>query len=140
MPRRGCRCGTHIACVDACVAGGVGPGGTGCQSSQVADILFDLVTVGAGPNEKWPGMARREKLLRKIQRNPNNVAWVDFYALCVCTILANRSARARAISYSSLRKWAGQPTVNIQPLGKQAKGYQVREVLRLIEKSPRGRR
>ena len=37
-------------------------------------------------------------------------------------------------------KWAGQPTVNIQPLGKQAKGYQVREVLKLIEKSPRGRR
>ena len=84
-------------------------------------------------------MARREKLLRKIQRNPNNVAWVDFYALCVYCFGEPERQSANHIIFKP-PKWAGQPTVNIQPLGKQAKGYQVREVLKLIEKSPRGRR
>ena len=61
------------------------------------------------------------------------------FALCVYCFGEPERQSASHIIFKP-PKWAGQPTVNIQPLGKQAKGYQVREVLKLIEKSPRGRR
>lgn len=82
-------------------------------------------------------MSRHEKLYNKIKRNPGNVKWKDFYALCVHYFGEPVRRKGSHITFAP-RSWAGRGTLPVQPQGKQAKEYQVQQALRLIEEIRRG--
>ncbi|OGO03634.1 MAG: toxin HicA [Chloroflexi bacterium RBG_13_53_26] len=67
-----------------------------------------------------------------MRQNPRNVRFSD---LCkVCDFYFGKP-RQRASSHRVYRTpWAGDPRVNIQSEGSKAKAYQVRQVLRAIER------
>ena len=78
-------------------------------------------------------MSRHDKLYSKIKRNPDNVDWMDFLALCTHYLGAPVRQRGSHIIFA-LPSWADNGPLTVQPSGKRAKGYQVRQALRHIER------
>ena len=77
-------------------------------------------------------MARIEKILEMMRREPGNVSFNDFKKVCVSYFGKPRQdASSHAIFKTS---WPGDPRVNIQNAKGKAKPYQVRQVLQAIEK------
>jgi hypothetical protein len=78
-------------------------------------------------------VAQTEKLLEAMRNAPQNIAYDDLLAVCVTFF---GQPRQRGTSHAVFRTpWPGDPRVNIQrSSGGKAKAYQVRQVLRAIDK------
>jgi hypothetical protein len=76
-------------------------------------------------------MAQVEEILAQRRRNPKGVR---FHDLCqVCDVFFGR-ARQRGSSHRYRTPWQGDPRVNIQHDKGMAKAYQVKQVLKAIER------
>ena len=81
-------------------------------------------------------MAKIDEILCSIRRNPKNVRFSDLCKVCDHFF---GSPRQKGSSHRVYRMpWQGDPRVNIQNSGGKAKAYQVRQVLRAIEKLEEG--
>ena len=98
-----------------------------------ADHTGALSQPPAGAKGDTLHMSRHDKLYGKVERNPDNVKWKDFCVLCTHYFGKPLRQRGSHITYA-LPSWADHGTLTIQPRGKQAKGYQVRQALRHIER------
>jgi len=77
-------------------------------------------------------MDKINELLKGMQENPNNVKFSDLCKVCEHYF---GEARQKGTSHRIYKTpWAGDPRVNIQDGNGKAKFYQVRQVLKAIEK------
>ncbi|MDO9042530.1 MAG: toxin HicA [Desulfocapsaceae bacterium] len=77
-------------------------------------------------------MDKINELLKGMQENPNNVKFSDLCKVCDHYF---GEARQKGTSHRVYKTpWAGDPRVNIQDGKGKAKFYQVRQVLKAIEK------
>lgn len=77
-------------------------------------------------------MARVDKILAEMQRNPKGVRFDDLCQVCDFYFGAPRQAKGSHRIYKT--PWQGDPRVNIQDQQGMAKPYQVRQVLKAIER------
>ncbi|MGD1911688.1 MAG: toxin HicA [Rivularia sp. (in: cyanobacteria)] len=77
-------------------------------------------------------MAQIEKLLAQIKNNPKDVSFTDLMKVCNHYFGEPRQQGTSHCIYKT--PWQGDPRVNIQEKNGKAKVYQVRQVLRAIEK------
>ncbi len=77
-------------------------------------------------------MARQESILRALKRNPKGVRFSDLVKICDAYFGEARKASGSHRIYRT--PWPGDPRVNIQNNNGMAKAYQVRQVLRAIQK------
>lgn len=77
-------------------------------------------------------MAGTEDLLAKLRREPANVAFNDLKKLCVAYFGKPRQDGSSHAVFKT--PWPGDPRVNIQNAKGKAKPYQVRQVLKAIDK------
>jgi hypothetical protein len=77
-------------------------------------------------------MAKVEEIVAKMRRNPKGIRFRD---LCKVCDFYFGEARQRGSSHRIYKTpWPGDPRVNIQNAGGMAKAYQVRQVLRAIDR------
>jgi hypothetical protein len=77
-------------------------------------------------------MAQVDEILAQMRRNPKGVRFYDLYQ--VCDFFFGK-ARQRGSSHRIYRTpWQGDPRVNIQNDKGMAKTYQVKQVLKAIER------
>lgn len=80
-------------------------------------------------------MSSRARLLDALRNNPNDVRFADLTKLCDAYF---GEPRHKATSHRIYRTpWPGDPRVNIQNAKGKAKPYQVRQVVKAIEKLER---
>lgn len=72
------------------------------------------------------------KILRALRKNPNNVRFADLAKLCDAHFGEPRQTGTSHRVYRT--PWPGDPRVNIQNAKGKAKPYQVRQIIRAIEK------
>lgn len=77
-------------------------------------------------------MAKVEKLLLSMRNSPRSVSYKDLRAVCVHFFGEPRQGGTSHAVFKT--PWAGDPRVNIQKSGSGAKPYQVRQVLKAIDK------
>ena len=77
-------------------------------------------------------MADRDSLLAWIRRNPKGVRFADLARICDEYFGKPRQSGGSHRVYRT--PWPGDPRVNIQNVRGMAKPYQVRQVLRAIER------
>ena len=75
---------------------------------------------------------KTEKILQKMRENPNGIRFGDLCSLCDHFFGAPRQSGSSHRIYKT--PWMGDPRVNIQNDKGKAKPYQVRQVLKAIEK------
>ena len=77
-------------------------------------------------------MSSRAGLLDALRKNPNDVRFADLAKLCDAYF---GEPRHKATSHRIYRTpWPGDPRVNVQNAKGKAKPYQVRQVIKAIEK------
>ena len=77
-------------------------------------------------------MSSRARLLDALRKNPNEVRFADLARLCDAYF---GEPRHKATSHRIYRTpWPGDPRVNVQNAKGKAKPYQVRQVIKAIEK------
>jgi hypothetical protein len=77
-------------------------------------------------------MSTSKKILEAMRRAPTNIRFRDLFRLCVERF---GEPRQRGTSHAVFKTpWPGDPRVNIQEEKGKAKAYQVRQVLRAIDK------
>ncbi|MCL7453904.1 MAG: toxin HicA [Anaerolineae bacterium] len=77
-------------------------------------------------------MARVEEIVANMRQNPKGIRYRD---LCKVCDFYFGNARQKGSSHRIYRTpWPGDPRVNIQNAGGMAKAYQVRQVLRAIDR------
>ncbi len=77
-------------------------------------------------------MSQIEKLLNGIFKNPANVKFID---LCkVCEFYFGKARQSGSSHRIYRTPWQGDPRVNIQNNKGKAKTYQVKQVIKAIEK------
>ena len=76
-------------------------------------------------------MGSIEDLVRRFEKNPQNVAFND-----LCRVCEHYFGKPRVSSSHHIYKtpWQGDPRINIQNDGGKAKAYQVRQVIRAIKR------
>ena len=80
-------------------------------------------------------MTKTAAILRALRNNPKNVRFADLARLCDAYF---GEPRQRGTSHRVYRTpWPGDPRVNIQNDKGKAKPYQVRQVVKAIEKLER---
>ena len=72
-----------------------------------------------------------EEIVQQIARNPQNVRFADLCKICDYYF---GEARQKGGHHIYKTPWQGDPRINIQDDNGKAKTYQVRQVLRAIEK------
>ncbi len=72
-----------------------------------------------------------DKALARIRRNPRDVRFDDLRRVCDYYF---GEPRQRGSHLFYRMPWEGKPLVNIQPVRGRAKEYQVRQVLKAIDK------
>lgn len=77
-------------------------------------------------------MASVEQIVAALRNNPKGARFADLAKVCDAYFGKPRLARGSHRVYRT--PWPGDPRVNIQDDGGKAKPYQVRQVLRAIEK------
>lgn len=77
-------------------------------------------------------MSEIEKILSQMRRAPAQVRYGDLYKLCVVYFGEPRQSGTSHAVFKT--PWQGDPRVNIQNAKGKAKPYQVRQVLRAIDK------
>jgi predicted RNA binding protein YcfA (HicA-like mRNA interferase family) len=76
-------------------------------------------------------MGSIKKIIQQMRRNPRNVKFADICKVCDYYF---GEARQKGSHYIYKTPWRGDPRVNIQNDEGKAKTYQVRQVLRAIER------
>jgi hypothetical protein len=77
-------------------------------------------------------MARVDEIVAKMRRNPKGIRYRD---LCkVCDFYFGEARQAGSSHRIYRTPWPGDPRVNIQNAGGMAKAYQVRQVVRAIDR------
>ena len=77
-------------------------------------------------------MAKVEEIVANMRRNPRGIRFRD---LCKVCDFYFGDARQKGSSHRVYKTpWPGDPRVNIQNAGGMAKAYQVRQVLRAIDR------
>ena len=77
-------------------------------------------------------MMNTAAILEALRKNPNNVRFADLAKLCDAYF---GEPRQKGTSHRVYRTpWPGDPRVNIQSAKGKAKPYQVRQVIKAIEK------
>lgn len=77
-------------------------------------------------------MTKIEKLLKKIKSNPKGVQFSDLCKICEHYFGKPRQSGSSHRIYKT--PWQGDPRVNIQNGKGKAKAYQVKQVLKAIER------
>jgi hypothetical protein len=77
-------------------------------------------------------MSRVEELIAQMKRNPKGVRFSDLCKVCDCYFGGPRRGGTSHRVYQT--PWQGDPRVNIQNKKGQARVYQVRQVLKAIER------
>jgi len=77
-------------------------------------------------------VARVEKVLKEIRRNPSNVRFSDLCKICDRYFGDPRQSGGSHRTYKM--PWTGDPRVNIQDDKGNAKAYQVKQVLKAIDR------
>jgi len=77
-------------------------------------------------------MANIETLLERLRGEPVNVAYIDLKKVCIAFFGKPRQGGSSHAVFKT--PWPGDPRVNIQSAKGKAKPYQVRQVLKAIEK------
>jgi hypothetical protein len=72
------------------------------------------------------------KILEQLRREPTNVRFADLRKICESFFGEPRQNGTSHLIFKT--PWPGDPRVNIQDAGGKAKPYQVRQVLRAIDK------
>lgn len=81
-------------------------------------------------------MAAVAKILRKMREEPSGIRFADLKKVCEAHFGPPRQSGTSHMIFKT--PWPGDPRVNIQNVGGQAKPYQVRQVLKAIEKLENG--
>ena len=77
-------------------------------------------------------MASVEAIVRQMQRNPKGVRFADACKVCEHYFGEPRQSSSSHRVYKT--SWQGDPRVNIQNSKGKAKAYQVRQVLKAIDR------
>jgi hypothetical protein len=77
-------------------------------------------------------MAKIDKMLRQIKETPQSVRFIDLCKVCEYYFGNPRQTGSSHRVYKT--PWQGDPRVNIQNNKGKAKSYQVKQVLRAIER------
>jgi len=77
-------------------------------------------------------MAKVDKILSQMRASPQDVRFSDLVA--VCEHYFGKARRAGTSHQVFKTPWPGDPRVNIQDKAGMAKAYQVKQVLKAIEK------
>ncbi len=77
-------------------------------------------------------MAKVEDLVEAMRRNPRDVSFLDVLRVCRHYFGEPRQSKSSHVVFRM--PWQGDPRVNIQNSNGNAKPYQVRQVLRAIER------
>lgn len=77
-------------------------------------------------------MAKIEKILTQMRQNPKNVRFANLCQVCDHFFAEARQSGSSHRIYKT--PWLGDPRVNIQNKKGKAKAYQVRQVLKAINK------
>lgn len=77
-------------------------------------------------------MGQIEKLLNEIYKNPTNVKFTDLCRVCEHYFGKARQSGSSHRIYKT--PWQGDPRVNIQNSKGKAKAYQVKQVIKAIER------
>jgi hypothetical protein len=77
-------------------------------------------------------MAKVEEIVANMRRNPKGIRFRDLFQVCDSYFGEARQAGSSHRIYKT--PWPGDPRVNIQNAGGIAKAYQVRQVLRAIDR------
>jgi predicted RNA binding protein YcfA (HicA-like mRNA interferase family) len=78
---------------------------------------------------RWMGSV--DELLKQINRNPKNVRFTDLHKICDY-YFGNPREKGSHVIYKM--PWQGDPRINVQDKNGIAKPYQVRQVIKAIEK------
>ena len=76
-------------------------------------------------------MGSVDELLKQVIENPKNVRFIDLCKICDYYFGKPREKGSHVIYKTP---WQGDPRINIQDKNGMAKPYQVRQVIRAIEK------
>jgi hypothetical protein len=77
-------------------------------------------------------MTRVDEIVAKMRQNPKRIRFRD---LCkVCDFYFGEARQTGSSHRISKMPWPGDPRINIQNAGVMAKAYQVRQVLRAIDR------
>ena len=77
-------------------------------------------------------MARVDEIVAKMRRNPKGIRYRDLCKVCDSYFGEARQTGSSHRIYKM--PWPGDPRVNIQNAGGMAKAYQVRQVLKAIDR------
>jgi hypothetical protein len=77
-------------------------------------------------------MARVDEIVAKMRRNPKGIRYRDLCKVCDFYFGEARQTGSSHRIYKT--PWPGDPRVNIQNAGGMAKAYQVRQVLKAIDR------
>jgi hypothetical protein len=77
-------------------------------------------------------MASIEEIVARLRRNPKGIRFADLCKVCDHYFGEPRQKRSSHRVYRT--PWIGDPRVNIQDSKGKAKAYQVRQVLKAIER------
>ena len=77
-------------------------------------------------------MAKVEEIVAKMRRNPKGIRYRDLCKVCDFYFGEARQTGSSHRIYKT--PWPGDPRVNIQNAGSMAKAYQVRQVLKAIDR------
>jgi hypothetical protein len=77
-------------------------------------------------------MAKVEEIIANMRRNPKGIRFRDLCKVCDSYFGEARQTGSSHRIYKT--PWPGDPRVNIQNAGGMAKAYQVRQVLRAIDR------
>ena len=81
-------------------------------------------------------MASIGKILARMREEPKNIRFADLRKVCEAYFGEPRQSGTSHLVFKT--PWPGDPRVNIQNAGGQAKPYQVRQVLQAIDKLENG--
>jgi hypothetical protein len=81
-------------------------------------------------------MTAVEIIIARMREEPNNIRFADLKIVCAAYVGPARQSGTRHLVYKT--PWPGDPRVNIQNAGGQAKAYQVRQVPLAIDKLENG--
>jgi hypothetical protein len=77
-------------------------------------------------------MVKVEEIVANMRRNPKGIRYRDLCKVCDCYFGEARQTGSSHRIYKT--PWPGDPRVNIQNASGMAKAYQVRQVLRAIDR------
>lgn len=74
----------------------------------------------------------REEVIQELKSNPQGVRFAELIKICDHFFGSPRQGRSSHMIYRT--PWAGDPRINIQNDKGKAKAYQVRQVIKALEK------